>query len=384
MNILLMVNDMMWPNRGGGAPRVDSVAKAFKRAGHKVVMFAPIGTDKKEAEEALGYEVIPMKYINRNDPKKIIKYGINNPFLTIKAIGIMRDKNIDLVFAHNAICGFPALVAAKLLKKKMVFDPTDFVAEFVSDSMGNKGFKKGLLNIVGQLEAWTIKNADRVITNTKTIAEILEKKYGRKVDVVYDCVNFDVFHPIKTKKEKEFTYILQGGMDPQDGLEILIPVAKELKKEKIKFKILLVGDGKVVPILKQKIEQEKMDEHFKFTGWVTQKEVNELTAKSDVGLVILPNKLSGRVRLTLRALEYWACGKPIIAADLDAVREVVKHEENGLLYKAENTYSLTQQMIKINKDKKLYNKIARNGKEKVKEFESKRLGDQIANIILER
>lgn len=383
MNILLMVNDMVWPNRGGGAPRVDAVAKAFKRAGHNIAMFAPIGTTRSEAEQALGYEVMPMKYVDRNDPKKIMKYAISNPSLILKTMGIMKRKNVDVVFAHNSICGFPALIAAKFLNRKMVFDPTDFQAEFIADSVGRKGLKKHFFKAVGKAEAWVIKNADKVITNTKTIAGMLENKYGRKVEVVYDCVNFEIFHPIKTKKGNDFTYIIQGGMDPQDGLEILVPAAKQVK-EKTRFKIMLVGDGKVVPSLKQKINQEQLNDHFKFTGWVTQKEVNELTAKSDVGLAILPNKLSGRTRLTLRALEYWACGKPIIAANLDAIREVVKHGENGLLYEPENPNSLAQQMIKISKDKKLYSKLAKNGYKSVQEFDSKKLGDKIVNIILGR
>lgn len=370
---------MIWPNRGGGAPRVDAIAKALIRKGHQAMVHAPIGTKTEEAEKSLGYKIIPMKFIDRNDPKKIIKYGLYNPILTINLIRIINKHKIDVVFSHNLISGFPSLIASKFWKKKIVFDPTDFVVEFVGDSLEKKGI---VFKIIEKIESYTIRNSTYLLTNTKTIAKIIENKYKRKPDVVYDCVDIEIFKLTKVEKPKEFIYISQGGMDPQDGLEILVEAVKRVSKQIDRFKVYMVGDGKVVPKLKKKIKEENIEKYFWFSGWVTQKEVNVLTAKSDVCLVILPNKISGRIRLTLRVLEYWACNRPIIGASLDAIKEVVKDGENGLLYEAENPKSLSEKMIMIYKDKEMYEKLKRNGYQTVQEFESKKQGDKLADIII--
>lgn len=377
MNILVTVNDMIMPNKGGGAPRVDSIAKALVKEGHKVYVFAPFGCDLKEAEKELGYKIINMKFIARRDPKKIIKTAMHTPSLTFKMIKYVRKYKINLIFAHNIMSGFPAMIAAKIYGIPIVFDPTDFIAEYIP--------KKNILwrtvyKTVNYLEELTAKKSNILMTNTKAIKNELEKKHKRNVPVVYDSVDFNKFYPMKVKKNNKFTYIMQGGMDMQDGLGILIPVVKELKGKIDNFQVWIVGDGNAVPILNEQIKNEGLEDYFWFSGWVSQDKVREYTCKSDVGLVILPKDVSGKIRLTLRMLEYWACSKAVIAPRLEAVTEVV-NENNGLLYEAENVKSLTDTMLKVYKDEKLKEKLSKEGYKAVKDFAAELQGKRVVEII---
>lgn len=377
MNILVTVNDMIMPNKGGGAPRVDSIAKALVKEGHKVYVFAPFGCDLKEAEKALGYKAINMKFIARRDPKKIIKTAMYTPSLVLKMIKYVRKYKIKLIFAHNIMSGFPAMIAARLNRIPIVFDPTDFIAEYIPRK---NMMWRAVHKTANYFEGLTTKKADILITNTKTIKNELERKHKRKVYVVYDSVDFKTFHPMKIKKNKRFTYVMQGGMDMQDGLGILVPVVKELKEKMDNFQISIVGDGNAIPTLKDQINKEGLQDYFWFSGWVSQDEVREQTCKSDVGLVILPKEISGKIRLTLRMLEYWACGKAVIAPRLEAVTEVV-NENNGLLYEAGSINSLNKNMLKIYKDKDLREKLSRNGFETVKDFDGELQGQRLVSII---
>ncbi len=377
MNILVMVNDMMLPNKGGGAPRVDSIVRALVKEGHNVVLFAPFETELMHAEKELGCKLVNMKFIPRRDPKKILKTAFYTPFLTLKVLYLIKKHKIDVIFAHNIMSGFPAMIGSKVYRIPFAFDPTDFIAEYIPQ---NNIFGKFLYKTANHFEVTTAKKSDVLITNTKAIKDELEKKHNKNVYVVYDSVNFKMFHPEEYTKDSRFVYILQGGMDLQDGLQILVPVIKILKEQIEDFQVWLVGDGNAIPALQESIKKEGLEKYFWFSGWVPQDKVREYMCRSDVGLVILPREVSGKIRLTLRMLEYWACKKPVVAPRLEAVTEVV-NEENGLFYEAEDAKSLANSMLKIYSDKDLRDLLGKNGFVSVKDFDSELQGRRIVDIM---
>ncbi|MDD5254388.1 MAG: glycosyltransferase family 4 protein [Candidatus Nanoarchaeia archaeon] len=378
-NVLLMVNDMVIPNKGGGAPRVYAVARAFDRLDYDCYLFCPIEISEEEAKHKTGINFVKMKYINRHDPKKIIKYAMYNPFLFFRTLRLAKKHKINLIFAHNALCGFPAVLAGKILKIPVVFDPTDFVAEFVKDS-ADKFSKRLMFRIASFFERWTMKRADHIISNTKFIKSYLEEKYKRKIDVVYDGVDLDVFYPSRKRKDNKFVMIIQGGMDPQDGLDILVPCVEKIADKIKNFECWVVGDGKMLPILKEQVENKGLNKRFKFTGWVSQDEVRQYMSDADLGLVILPDKLSGKIRITLRTFEYWACNIPIIAPNLTSIKEVVRDKENGLLYKVGDANDLADKILMLYDSNKLREKIRKNGFIDSKNFDDDVLADEIVSI----
>ncbi|MDD5331707.1 MAG: glycosyltransferase family 4 protein [Candidatus Nanoarchaeia archaeon] len=376
-NVLLVVNDMIIPNKGGGAPRVYAIARAFKRKGYNTFLFSPFEGSEEEVSSKTGINFVKMKYIDRNDKKKIVKYAVYNPFLFIKLLRIVKKNKIDLIFVHNAICGFPSLLVGKILNIPVIFDPTDFVAEFVRDTKGFKGF---LSNLAGFFEGWTMRNADKVISNTKFIKKYLEDKYHREVEIVYDGVDLNKFYSSRKRNNKKFVVVIQGGMDPQDGLEILVPCVKLVINQIKNFECWVVGDGKMLPILKEQVKTNNLSRNFKFTGWVSQDEVRQYMSDADIGLVILPDRLSGKIRITLRTFEYWACNLPIIAPNLTSIKEVVRDKENGLLYRVENAGDLAEKILILYHDDKLREKIRKNGFIDSKKFNDNLLADEIVSI----
>ena len=380
-NILLVINDMVLPNKGGGAPRLYAVARAFKRLGYNPIVFCPLGISEKEAFDKTGIKFISMYNISRHDFKKIIKYAFYNPILFLKILKLIKKYKTDLIFVHNAVCGFPSIVAGKLTGTPVVFDPTDFIAEFGKDSVQGR-LKKLFFALVGKFEAWTIKKADKVISNTLFIKNYLEKRYNREIDIVYDGVNLKTFYPDKNRNDDKFVAVLQGGMDPQDGLEIIIPCIEKLKNSIPNFELWIVGDGKILPSLKRKAQENNLDQYFKYTGWVSQDEVRKYISNADVGLVILPNRLSGWIRITLRTFEYWACNLPIIAPNLSSMREVTEDKFNCLYYEVGDSQSLADKIYTLYKDSDLREKIKQNGFVDSKKFDDNLLADKIVNLCV--
>ena len=58
----------------------------------------------------------------------------------------------------------------------------------------------------------------------------------------------------------------------------------------------------------------------------------------------------------------FACGKPVIASDIDCIREVVTHRSNGLLFPAGDGDALAAQMDCLARDEDLRLRLARNAR----------------------
>jgi glycosyltransferase involved in cell wall biosynthesis len=212
----------------------------------------------------------------------------------------------------------------------------------------------------------------------------------KEIDVVYDGVKTEIFK----QRRKEATILRQkyaagfenvvmhhGVIDPQDHPEILVDAAADVIKEHPNTMFWLVGDGAAIPSIKEKTRREGLEKHFFFSGWIPFEDIPSFISACDVGLVILPDINSARIRVTLKGFEYWACKKPIVVSDLPAQREIVEPWQTGLFYKPGDPKDLAKKTCVLLDDKQLSRKIGEAGREIVeKKYSWDTLATQFVNI----
>ena len=69
----------------------------------------------------------------------------------------------------------------------------------------------------------------------------------------------------------------------------------------------------------------------------------------------------------VKILEYMACGKPIVAADLPVVREILTDGEDALLYKVKKPSRLADALIRLADDADLQRRLGENAFRKARE-----------------
>ena len=74
-------------------------------------------------------------------------------------------------------------------------------------------------------------------------------------------------------------------------------------------------------------------------------------------LVVLPSYHEGAPKVLLEAA---ACGKPIIASNINGCREIVKNNYNGFLIPIKNSNLLAKKIETLYFNKKLYKKMSSN------------------------
>jgi glycosyltransferase involved in cell wall biosynthesis len=99
---------------------------------------------------------------------------------------------------------------------------------------------------------------------------------------------------------------------------------------------------------------------------------------TQTNVAVLPSRREG---LPLSLLEAAACGRAMIASDVPGCREVVVHEQTGLLFPVDNAVALADAMERLAADPQLRARCAMAARARVVErFASKIIGRQIVEL----
>lgn len=388
MKVLVSIFEELVPLSGGGTPRIFNVIRAFVRKGHQVYVAAAISKSKEDAIKELGCaDFLPLLKVSRLDAKKMTKYLFAHPQNIFGVIRYSWRIKPEVIVSHNSIAGFGALLAKRLTGGTVtVLDLTDLLFQYLEDYDGSGPLMK-LIQIGGpSLEKKTILNSDKIITISHSMRNIV-KDYGvneKRVEVVSDGVDTDIFKPVEARdlrnrygRNAGVIVIFQGVIDPQDQPDLILGASKIVLKKHPRTFFWIIGDGTAVPGLKEKISHKGLANKFYFSGWVSQTELARYICASDIGLVILPNTLSARGRLTLKEFEYWACGIPVVVPRLPALEEVVKERETGLFYEPNSFQSLAKRIIELIENKNERETMGEKGRAMVEErFQWRKLADE--------
>lgn len=391
MKVLVTIFEELVPLSGGGTPRISNVIKVLTKKGHQVYVVSSIGVKKEDAIDQLGcVDLAPLLKVSRLSSNKMIKYLYAHPLNIWRVVRYARKVKPDLIISHNSIAGFAALWTRQSHKKCLaILDLTDLLFEYLQDYHSGRWMR--LVQFVGKhLERKTIRESDKIVTISNSMRDIL-LTYGAKpgsIEVICDGVDTGIFQrtdeeELRSELGKNFENIaiFQGVIDPQDDPQIILDAAKEVVKKHPRTMFWIIGDGTALSGLRQRVAEEKLTEYFYFSGWVKQKEVARYISASDIGLVILPDSLSARGRVTLKEFEYWACSVPVIAPQLPALEEVVEEGKTGFFYQPGNPKSLAQKIMLLIENKDIRKKMGQRGMALVKEkFEWQKLASQYEEI----
>jgi len=391
LKALVVIFEQLVPISGGGTPRTFNIVRSLSERGHQVYVAASFGVDKTEAMREMGAAgVLSLAGVSRMDKAKMRKYAVTYPLNILRVAAYAWRLGPDLILTHNTAAGFAALLG-KLLRPRAVtvVDLTDLLFEYLQDY---KGYWLKLAAAAGRwMERTAVRRSDRIITISQAMKAILVRDYGaraERIDIVHDGVDTRIFHAQAAgdlraahAPDADHVLIFHGVIDPQDAPELLIEAAPAILAQHPHTHFWMVGDGTAVPMLKARAETAGLTDRFYFSGWVRQAEVARYITASDLGLVILPDVLSARGRVTLKEFEYWACGVPAILPRLPALQEVVGDEAASLFYTPGDAADLAAKVNSLLADDARRRGMGHIGEKRVQEqFEWSALTGEIARL----
>jgi glycosyltransferase involved in cell wall biosynthesis len=217
---------------------------------------------------------------------------------------------------------------------------------------------------------------DKVIALTLHEKKMLESLGFKRIEVIPNAVDTNVFKPLnkkslKTRKRhgisrKEFVVLFLGRLASNKGIPYLINAFKEIKTEKKK---LLIAGKENPAFFDTRYKYyasiaEKLNVHEKiiFAKNLSEEEVVDALNSSDV--LVLPSIASEAFGLVL--IEAMACGKPVIGTSIEGIKEVIIDGFNGFVVSPKKSSELAV-ALELLTDNSLKRKMGCNGLSLVKQ-----------------
>jgi len=161
------------------------------------------------------------------------------------------------------------------------------------------------------------------------------------------------------------------------GVGDLVDAARQLKRDKIRCRVVLIGspDPQNPSSISEDILKSWQEEGV-IEWWGYQDDIPGILSRSHV--VVLPSYREGLPKVLLEAA---ASGRPIVATDVPGCREICRHNENGYLVKVKDPTGLKQAIQKLVEDGETRQRFGRRGREIVlNEFSEDIVVDEMLKI----
>jgi glycosyltransferase involved in cell wall biosynthesis len=225
---------------------------------------------------------------------------------------------------------------------------------------------------IGALRDWVNRLAfsasDAIICNGEAVRSFSARHFnipmGKSV-VIYNGIDLDRYRPAPTDgdgagKPEDKLVITVGRLVPQKDLELFIEAAKLLDQEYKGARFLVVGDGPCRSDLMRCAEASGLDGKLTFAG--ERDDVPDLVAQAEV--FWLTSRWEGLPNVLLEAM---ACGKPVVARDVGACRELIQHSETGFLVPERDAQTFAHYTMKLLSNPPYAREIGLAGRRKVEE-----------------
>lgn len=223
-----------------------------------------------------------------------------------------------------------------------------------------------------------LKKAKTIITVSNfTKQEILRhygNKYENKIKVVHNGYNNELYKEVKDEEKTKqilakygletpyFLYV--GRLEKKKNTPLLLEalaIARENRPD-LNLKLALVGSASYgFDEVKYVIEQFNLTRQIYISGWIAEEDMPYIFSATTA--FIFPTKYEG---FGIPILQAMACQVPVIASDLEVLREVA--QDAALFFDVNSPTQLADYLINISDNLDLRKELIDRGKERVKNY----------------
>jgi D-inositol-3-phosphate glycosyltransferase len=209
------------------------------------------------------------------------------------------------------------------------------------------------------------RTADAMLSCSGYNAETVAAHYGTQPEVVFNCFDSELSAPRPVDPAlrnellapDEHAIVLIGRLQPWKGIQYAIE-ALRLLVPRLKVRLLIGGAGTYRSTLERLVGELGLTEQVRFLGNVPYHDVPRLYALAD--LVLGTSFASETFGMAL--CEALACERPVIASDWDGYREVVIHQQTGLIVPAQDPPALAAAIERLLSNRAEARRLATNGR----------------------
>ncbi|WP_206197346.1 N-acetyl-alpha-D-glucosaminyl L-malate synthase BshA [Peribacillus frigoritolerans] len=343
----LKIGITCYPTVGGSGVVATELGKKLAENGHEihfVTTSRPFRLNKMY-HNIFFHEVEVNQY-------SVFKHPPYDLALASKMAEVAKREELDLFHVHYAV---PHAICAHLAKQ-MTGDHLKIVTTLHGTDITVLGHDLSLSNMI----KFGIEASDSVTAVSKALADQTYDLLNpdKEIQTVYNFIDERIY-----QKQDAAHLKSEYGISEDEKVIIHVSNFRQVKRvqdvvrvfarvlDKVKSKLLLVGDGPEMTSVCKLVKELGIKENVLFLG--KQNHLEELYSISDLKLLLSEKESFGLV-----LLEAMACGVPCVATNIGGIPEVIKDGISGFLCDVGDIKAIAEKTSSILMDKQLYERMS--------------------------
>ena len=303
-----------------------------------------------------------------------------NDLKAIKGVrALIKKYNPDIVYAHSSKAGAIARVADIGLKNRCVYNHHGWAF-----NMRCSAKKKAMYTVIEKVAA---PFCDKIICISDAEKQsALDKKICKedKLQVIFNGVDIEAYengiHGAVKSRELNipvdaFVVGMVGRVSPQKAPDVFVKMAKKVKDAVPNAHFIIVGNGNQEDEIRKYAADNGFADSLHITGWVD----NPMSYVELFDVACLLSRWEG---FGLALPEYMMAGKPIVASKVDAIPNIIRDGENGLLVEADDDIGASKAVLRIYQEDGLRDRLVAQGMEDVhNRFNARRVSEEHGKLF---
>lgn len=322
-----------------------------------------------QKQQGIDVSLLVLKSEDNDFTKKVQNAGVpiislnvksfRNPFLAFKVRSIIKD--YDVVHTHLVHALYICSLAARGLKIKLIY-----TEHSTSNNRRGKAY-------VRPIEKFIYGRYNKLISISQQTQDALQN-WLQSNDTRFIVINNGVDTKAFSNIHKEVipkSLIMVSRFASSKDQETVIRAMKDLDED---VTLRFVGDGENLEHCKKVVKEVGVGNRVQFLG--VRSDVAELIAESYIGI-----QSSNWEGFGLTAVEIMACGKPIVATNVNGLKQVV--EGAGYLFEVGDNKTLSKIVFGLIDNKKQYDLMAEKSIKRAKEYDIEITTNQYIKTYME-
>ncbi len=276
---------------------------------------------------------------------------------------LIRSSRPDVIHAHSSKAGVLARLANRGSGIPLVYTPHCFAFEMESGAVRKRIYRG--------VERWLAGETEHLIAVSERERRLaLALGYGKEqVSVIANGIALP--EEMEAGGERSYAAVFIGRFSRQKGSDVAARVLGELGSKYPDKRFAMMGAG-----AGQEGRLPKVPDNVEIMPFGSEGEVRKLLRSSKV--LLHPSRWEGWPYLLLDAM---GSGVAICATEVGGVGEMISHEREGWLCRAEDELELVQGVERLLGDGELRERVTTASRERVREFGVEEMIDRVGQIL---
>jgi glycosyltransferase involved in cell wall biosynthesis len=358
--------------KGVEGVHIGEIVKAWRKSGHDVRLLSPVGDNFGDVTSPTASMTKPgvkqklFRFVSNNLPEFFFELAeIAYNLVALRQAYRLGRENVDFIFERYAIFAFAGAVLAKRWNKPFVVE-----VNYTSRSALVRERSALLAPLARRVDAFIFGRATGLAAVSTELKRHLMEEFSipaEKIIVLPNAADPDVFDMSKvnpvanTVADGERIIGFVGGFYPWHGLDLLLKAFERVSAKLPKTKLMLVGDGPVLPEIRTQSEQMGLTQRVLLTGRVAHQNLPGYLAAFDVGVMPDSNDYGSPMKI----FEYMSLGKPVVVPDYGPLRDAVDDGVEGRIFQPKDVEAMASCFVDILSDDQTYKRMSLAAREKI-------------------